>query len=198
MERELKIVVSLTLVFFIFGLTQFFATRAFITPIFLNYTLATFLAFVFFFMNLKTKNSWLLILYAVGLGLFSLGDEMTYGLLIYYTEWTWVDPIIESLWFVYLAFGLFFGAMLVASVLLFRIQKNRSLLILFLLLITSCISMYPFGLFLWQILLMSSFFIIFFIVSQKIHSSEAKVIRVMGTQFLFLLLLDGFKYLIPA
>ena len=45
MERELKIVVSLSLVFFIFGLTQLFATQAFITPIFLNYIIAAVLAF---------------------------------------------------------------------------------------------------------------------------------------------------------
>ena len=198
MERELKIVVSVTLVFFIFGLTQFFATQAFITPIFLNYIIAAVLAFVFFFMNLKAKNSWLLLLYGIGLTFFSLGDDMTRGLIIHYTNWTWVDNLIETPWFVYLTFTLFFGSMLLSSYLFFKIQKGVLLFIIMVLLVSGCIVMYPFSQFLWQILLMAAFFIIFFIFSQRQDSLEAKTLRVMGAQFLFLILLDGFKYLIPS
>jgi len=198
MERELKIVVSVGLVFFIFGLTQFFDTRAFITPIFLNYLIAGVLSLVFFFMNFKKENSYLLFTYAVGLICFSFGDDMTRYILVKYLGADFLDTLIESkefVWFVIPVFILFYGTMFWGIVLFHRQKKNIVLTLLMSVLLIGCVSIYPMQ---WpgiQFILIASFFILFFGLTQKPYSSEQSVLQVLSSQYLLLILLDGFKYL---
>ncbi|MBN4071461.1 hypothetical protein JYT72_03005 [Crocinitomix catalasitica] len=195
MERELKIVVRVGLVFFIFGLTQFFTTRAFITPIFLNYLIAGALSIVFYVMNINKEHSYLLLMYAVGLIFFSFGDDMTFSIIQEFIGSDSLDSMLETEWFVIPIFTLFYGSMLWGIVLFYRYKRNLGISLLMSALLIACVSIYPLG---WpgiQFFLITSFFILFFIQAQKLQSSEQAVLRVLSSQYLLLILLDGYKYL---
>lgn len=195
MERELKIVVSIFLVYLIFGLTQFFISASIITPIFLNFIVAGVVSLVIFLMNLKQPKSFVLLLYFVGLNCYGLGDDLSRQFIVYRTHWEWLNTLVETTWFGWVALSLFYLAIISGTVLLHLSVKNKGLTAILLTLLSVHLLLYGYELFELQFLTLSLFFVIFFIITQRSSKVQLTVIRALSAQFLLLVILEGFRYL---
>lgn len=81
MQRELNIVRFIFLTYLIFGITQYFSTAAFVTPIHYIKPILIFLALLFYILNFKKVNHFIAIYSIIAWCSYAFTDEFIIGLL---------------------------------------------------------------------------------------------------------------------
>ena len=218
MERELKIVLSVFLAYFIYALTTYLNSGSFLAPFFMTKLVLAVVAIVIAAINLRVKTSLpgsgnqlidhpdkkafitpkaaILSIYAIIMVLFALTDDLTIQLLDYWTKNTAFDRIGSSTIFLVCSFVLYLG-FLVFSVILFYRSLHQSIItgVLFLLLSGFVLS------FFWDLTVLRAislhlFFILFFVFGQRDSDLKNKALRVIAYQYLLCTLLQSFEYFI--
>lgn len=196
MERELKIVFSVFLVFFIFALTTFFNSGSFLAPFPFGKIVLVVVALILAIINLSADKEYMLWFYFLASLLFALTDEFTVLFLDHYFKTTYFDELSGSLFFLILSFILYFGFHFCA-LFLFYISTNQKLisLVLLILLIVSVFLIFT-ELAFYGTICFSIFFLLYFIVGQRDFELKNKTLRVISYQYLLLVLLGSFEYFI--
>lgn len=195
MDRELKIAVSIFLVFLIYGLTSFFQSGTFATPIFLNQIILLIVAVLFYFINREKERSVLLLLYIPVMLYSCLIDDFTVhyisskfnsNLLVDLSENFWV-----SIGFIVIHFLFWYSVTLISK----KDKDNSIVSVLQFTLLTATLILFfqPY----YQIL-RDVFFVLFgllFIygVNKKGRENDP-VFSVLSYQLLLLILLEGMEY----
>lgn len=196
MEREFKIVISIFLFFLIYGLSSFFSTGDFVSPIFLNQIILFIVAVVFYFMNRSIHESWLLIIYIPVILSACAMDVFTMSLLSKITDNPWFVEFQKSIELSWVYLIVFFGFMFFIAVFSFRKHHQILILILNILLLTATVILIfipesqvdptiPFFMFI----------ILLFFTSNRILNSESKVLTVLSNHLLLVCFLEGLEYL---
>ena len=196
MERELKIVFSVFLVFFIFALTTFFNSGSFLAPFPFGKITLVIVALILAALNLSAGKGYLLWFYFLASLVFALTDEFTVLFLDNYFNTTYFDELSGSLFFLVLSFILYFGFHFCAILLYYISWKKKFVsLILLILLVLSILLIFTD----WPIygsISFSLFFLLFFIVGQRDSELKNKTLRVISYQYLLIVLLGSFEYFI--
>ena len=193
MEKELKIVLSVFLFYFIFGLTQIFKTQAFITPVFLTSFMLLFCSLLFWLMNLKEQRAWLLII-MVGIQLsWAFSDVFFTAFISHYLPSA--TDLINSKLIGIISLSVFYLLTASTVYLLFMLKdKNKipfSVLTILLILSVFLVFTDQPVIFKFSVILFS---ITYFFFGQTGSAVETKTLRVVSYQFLLLGLLQCFEY----
>lgn len=195
MDKELKIVVSVFLVFAIYGLTSFFQSGIFATPVFLNQLVLLVVAITFYLLNSKQTQGLILLAY-VGVQVYTcLIDGFTVSYLAQKFESNSIielsDNIIFNIGFI-LVFAVFW---------IFAIYKtwtiNKSIVFTLLQLSSLILGLCFFFFFDLHLIgnLLFMFFTILWIWSHnKNQEKEHHVLNVLSYQLLLMVLLEGMEY----
>lgn len=193
MERELKIVVSVFLVYFIYGLTSFTQSGAFITPFFLSPLLFVSLALAFLVMNTKMPKAYILILHLIALTCFALVDEFVISIINRYIGEE-VAATFKSDHFALVAFLIFFSYLLFCIAFFYRLTGNKLMTVVLFSTLCAVISLFFTDLFFWQELGFQLFCLLFYVVGQRGFDLKNKTLRVVSYQMLLISLLESFEY----
>lgn len=193
MEKELKIVLSVFLFYFIFGLTQIFKTQAFITPVFLTSFILVFCSLLFWLMNLKEQRPWLLLI--------MLGIQTSWAFSdVFFTSFISqhlpaLTETVNSKTTGLISLSIFYLLNFTVVYFLFRL-KERKLIVLLILcaLLVFSVVLVLINLPLLFKLSLIIFSIVFFYFGQTGSTVETKTLRVVSYQFLLLGLLQSFEY----
>lgn len=195
MEKELKIVVSVFLFYFIFGFTQVFKTQAFITPVFLTSFILIICALLFWFMNLKESRAFLLILMVGVQFSWAFSDSFFIAFVEYY--FPMAGEIIKSKIAGIISLSVFYLMNLFSVLTLFNLKDKKITPLIFLLtpLILSVLLIFSAEpvFFKFSVILFS---LAFFFFGQTGSAVETKTLRVVSYQYLLLGLLQCFEYFI--
>ena len=195
MDKELKIVVSIFLIFLIFGLVSLSTSGTFATPVFLKHFLYLPLAILFYGINFKQKQSWLLLVYIPITLLSLLIDDFSVGLITekYHTNWLFELTSTQafSLIFIIGYFGFFF----LISYLFFLSYKKAEMLIASIILLIAVISC----LFISEYVIASGPLFLLFLGIQifslnRFSTKESTAQKVLSYQFLLIILMQSMEY----
>ena len=218
MEKELKIVLSAFLAFFIYALTTFFDSGTFLAPFFLAKLTMVLVALIIAAMNLRTRvagadpgihladfperkfmvtpKAWVLWLYFISTLFFALTDELTVQLLDYWTKGSGFNALASSP--ALLLFTFFFCAgFYVYSVILFYTSVGKTAVTV---IFAALLALFIFGLFMdltvLRTLSIDLFFILFFLFTRRDSHLKNKALRCLGYQYLLIPLLQSFEYFV--
>jgi len=196
MEKELKIVFSVFLVFFIYALTSFFNSGLFLAPYFFAKIMLVIVSLIFALINFNSSKNFLLWLYFIATSLFAITDENTIGFLNYIFNTLIFEELSNSLLFLVFSFTFYFCFHLIAILFYYLSSKQKLIsLSLLVILIFALLLIFINESFLATISL-SVFFITFFIFAQRDSDVRNKTLRVISYQYLLLVLLGMFEYFI--
>ncbi|MEO9531563.1 MAG: hypothetical protein ABJG68_14760 [Crocinitomicaceae bacterium] len=195
MDKELKIVVSIFLVFLIFGLVSLSTSRIFATPIFLKHFVYLPLAILFYGMNFKQNQSWLLLMYIPVVLLGLLIDDFSVGLLVEKYHVNWLYEITTTQVFSVIFIVGYFGFFILIAYLFFLAYRKLAILIASLVLILAVITC----LFIPDFLIASGPIFLLFLAIQifalnKYSSNESIAKKILTYQFLFIILMQSMEY----
>lgn len=193
MSRELKIVISIFLVFLIYGISSFFSLGAFVTPFFLDKFILLGVAVLFAILNYRLKNSYLLFLYIPAMLAFAMRDEFTIG---YLSEKYRSDFLIKNFnepFYLISTIGYFFGFYFVSVFHFYKVTNKRYLSAFLLFLILASVVFTGTEIHYAPDITMGLFLLSFFLIVQWIKK-DLPVLETLTSQFLLLFLLTSFEY----
>ncbi len=197
MERELKISISIFLVFFIFGLTSYFNSGSFATPVFMQHFIYVPLAILFYLLNLKSKQSYILLIYAVVCLFAFLLDEFSQQYLANKFESNYLYELTRSagfsISFLIVYFGFFVFQMF------YLLDKTKQYVVFTLQAILIAFTIYVLSseeLFYYSAISFSAFLILYVFAANKFVKSDSKVVSVLSAQFTLLFLLQICQYFV--
>ena len=196
MEKELKIVFSVFLVFFIYALTTFFNSGSFLAPFFFAKLTLVIVSLIFAFININTPKQFLLWFYVIATALFAITDENTIGFLNFFFNSTFFDDLSHSMLFLAISFIFYFCFHFTAIFLFYFSSKKKSVSFALVVLLATSLLMFFFTEFFLATISISIFFFLFFIVAQRDSELKNKTLRVISYQYLLLVLLGTFEYFI--
>lgn len=196
MYRELKIVVSVFLLFIIYGLSSFFSLGAFVTPFFFGKLILVIVSFLFLILNLRVKQSYFLFFALVTMSCLALIDDFTVQFLSERFQWESLLPFVDSLLFAYLSFGIFLGFYLTSIVIFHKAIRRNWLTFLLLGLFLATIVLFTVKMNYLQEIIFGSFLLVYFIVVNRFNHVEKNVLSIIGALFFLQFLLEIFKYLV--
>jgi hypothetical protein len=197
MERELKISVSIFLVFFIFGLTSYFNSGSFATPVFMQHFIYVPLAVLFYLMNLKSKHSFILLIYAAVCMLAFLLDEFSQQYLANKMENNVLYDVTQSASFSIIFLIIYFGFFVFQM--FYLLNKTKQYVIFSLQIILLVFTIYAIShedLFFYSGMLFSAHLILYVFAANKFMKSDSKVVSVLSAQFTLLFLLQICQYFV--
>lgn len=195
MFRELKIVVSIILVFFIYGLSSFFTLGAFVTPFFFGKLILTILSFMFFLMNLKIKQNYLLFFCFLAMLSITVVDEFSIRLFAERFGFKSVLPFANNTVTIFTTFFIYFVFFFTAIFFLQKKLTNKWGVIALLALYLG--SFYPIFIKMYSLhtYIFSVFLLLYFILTFREGFPEKSVFNILSALFLLQFSLDFFKYL---
>lgn len=195
MERELKIGITVFLVFLIYGLGTFFNSGSFVTLSLLNPIVLVILSMVFYFMNLKVRGSAYILTVAFAFILYALADPFTLEYLSLKLKLHDVIRFIDTVPFALISFILFFGILLLSVYrLLSEIDKRGLVLLPFLLLLTVVAAFFAQH-HLLQTILMMAFFMSYFVIAQRNTPDDKSAARICSIIYFVFVLLESVEFL---
>lgn len=196
MEKELKIVFSVFLVFFIYALTTFFNSGCFLAPFFFAKLTLVIVSLIFAFINFTSPKQFLLWFYVIATALFAITDENTIGFLNFVLNTTIFDELSHSTLFLVISFIFYFSFHLTAILLYYFSFKQKILSISLSGLLICSILLFFYNESFLATISISLFFLLFFVVAQRDSELKNKTLRVISYQYLLLVLLGSFEYFI--
>jgi hypothetical protein len=196
MERELKIVLSVFLAFFIYALTTWFNSGEFLAPFPFAKICLVIVALLFVVLNMRTPKYAILWLYLVCTLLFALTDEFTVQYLDYKTGLTFFNELASNYAFLVTSFLVFIGFLYFSVIFYVQTHKKPVQTSLLFLLLTGFILSFFIDLTVLRHILIHLFFILFFVFSQGDSDLKNKTLRVIAYQYLLIPLLQSFEYFI--
>jgi len=193
MERELKIVFSIFLVYLMYGIASFVDTRTLITPIFLTSTIFVIVALIFAIINRSYPKSYALILYVVAFIAFALVDDFVIGFIGRFFGPDIYRFLTGNL-FGFFAFLIFFGFLFFTVWFLYVQTRKTPAALMLLGILSACIILFFTPFFVLQEVSIQLFCLFYFIFGQRGSEPENKVLRVIAYQFLLFSLLESFEY----
>ena len=195
MDKELKIVASIFLIFLIFGLVSLSTSGTFATPVFLKHFVYMPLAILFYGMNYKQNQSWLLLMYIPVVLLGLLIDDFSVGLLVEKYHVNWLFEITTTQVFSIIFIVGYFGFFFLIAYLFFLAYQKLAILIASLVLILAVITC----LFIPDFLIASGPIFLLFLAVQifalnKYSSNESIAKKILTYQFLFIILMQSMEY----
>jgi hypothetical protein len=195
MDRELKIVVSIFLIFLIYGLTALFSGGSFATPVFINQLVLLLISVVFYVMNMKEKGAVILLFFSVLQLFMTIIDDFTVGYLSQKLELNFLYELSSSLGFNLIVMLVYFGFYYFLAGYAFKTHQSKSLLVLKIMLLSSAIGLFFIPhLSLFRDLSFFAFILLFVISVNRFSREENKVLSVVSYQMLLLFLLEGMEY----
>lgn len=193
MERELRIVISLFLVYLLYGFASLFQTGVLVTPIFLTPFVLIASAFSFALMNRKLPHVRLLFFSAIAFLFFALADEFIISLLTRAAGQKTGD-FLHSRACGIVTFMLFFAYLFYSIWFLYRTTGQKLVAGVLFCILSACITSFFTDYYLFQEISIQFFCLFYFAVGQSGHHLENKVLRVISYQFLLFSLLEAFEY----
>jgi hypothetical protein len=196
MDKELKIVISIFLVYFIFGIGSFFNSGSFTTPIFLNQLTLVAVAAAFFVMNIRLKHSILLCIFFIIQLISTFIDGFSANYLAQKFDLPIILRINESISFAIFYLIIYFGFFIFITLYLYRFSKVKWGVFSQLLLIAITLLLFSIEGYSW---LRDIFFFIyllnFYTVVNRFLKKNNQLLAVLSYQFLLLFLLESLEYL---
>lgn len=195
MDKELKIAVTIFLIFFVFGLASFINQGSFASPVFLNQFVFLFCAVLFLAFNVNKLDSILLWIYLIPVTLSFLIDHFTMGYLAEKFQNNGLLELTQTDTFsIVFLFG-YFGSFLYFSVRTFSLHKRIIILLAQLILLLSTPVLMIFTTFsIDQDMSFHLFLILSIFIINRFNTANSKGFAVLSYQFLLLLLLEGLEY----
>ncbi|MEX1003484.1 MAG: hypothetical protein WDZ35_15300 [Crocinitomicaceae bacterium] len=195
MERELKIIILIFLVFFIFGLTSLVDSGHFVTPIFLNQLVLLAVAILFYALNFRTPGAFILLIYIPVLLMSALMDGFTTAYLAQKWNLPQLIGLREMFWFslfyLLIYFGFFFTILLITYN---NIRSTWLLLVGALLLSTTITLLFVPGAEMIRDFSFFSFLLFFILMVNRKSEQNKQGMTVLSYQLLLLFLLEGMEY----
>lgn len=196
MDKELKIVFSVFLVYFIYALSSFFNQGVFLAPIILTRFAIALVALILVLNNLKQVKVYLLILYLLCTLLLICTDTFSVGYLDMKFGVNFFTTISNSFSFILFSFIFYFG-FLFYSIVHFHLESRNFLLSSILCSIIACLIFLFFtDYYLAKEILIHLFFLCYFAIIQNTSSNISKAVRLLSYQYLLLFLLESFEYFV--
>ena len=218
MEKELKIVLSVFLVFFVFALMTFFNSGTFLAPFFLNKPVMVVVALIIALINTRpiafifdnrnevvdlpeknfgsTPKVFVPWLYFIATLFFAITDDVTIQLLNHWSGNLFFDQLALSPFFLWFSF-IFYIGFYAFSIVLFYQSLGKPVMAGFLFIL---LAGFVFALFLDLTVLrqvfIHLFFIAFFVAAQGGSNLKNKSLRLIAYQYLLIPLLQSFEYFI--
>jgi hypothetical protein len=196
MYRELKIVVSVFLLFIIYGLSSFFSLGAFVTPYFFSKLILVIVSLLFFLLNFRVKKSYFLFFAFINMVCFALIDDFTVQFLSERFQLAFLLPFVNSLGFAYFSFGVFVGFYSLAMVFFHQAIQKKWLIISLILLFMATILLFIVKVPYLQEIIFGTYLLVFFIAVNRFNLLEKNVLTILSSLFLLQFLLEIFKYLL--
>ena len=195
MDKELKIAVTIFLVFLVFGIASFFNLGSFATPVFMNQFIFVIVAVSFFIMNLKAPNSWVLAIYIIICFFGLVIDEFSMGYLAEKYKNNVFLELSRSTTFSISFLVVYFGFYVFSTILLFSNTKNKGILFIQLLLIIATIFCLGLNDLPYLSPVLFSLFLLTYIYSvNSLLTRDDKVLSVLSYQYFLFLVLEGLEY----
>lgn len=196
MYRELKIVVSVFLLFIIYGLSSFFSLGAFVTPYFFSKLILVIVSLLFFLLNFRVKQSYFLFFAFITMVCLALIDDFTVQFLSDRFQLAFLLPFVNSLGFAYFSFGFFVGFYTLSMVLFHQGIQRKWLTISLILLFTATILLFIVKVPYLQEIIFGTYLLVFFIAVNRFNLLEKNVLTILSSLFLLQFLVEIFKYLV--
>lgn len=196
MYRELKIVVSVFLLFIIYGLSSFFSLGAFVTPYFFSKLILVIVSLLFFLLNFRVKKSYFLFFAFINMVCLALIDDFTVQFLSERFQLAFLLPFVNSLGFAYFSFGVFVGFYSLALVFFDQAIQKKWLTISLILLFMATILLFIVKVPYLQEIIFGTYLLVFFIAVNRFNLLEKNVLTILSSLFLLQFLLEIFKYLL--
>lgn len=197
MDRELKIVISTFLVFFIYGLTSFFSSGSFATPVFLNQLILLGIAVLFYVLNTSKKESYFLLIYVIVQAYSCLIDGFTVEFLSQKMNNNFLADLNEQYWFNYSFMVVFFTFWIVLIWKGVKVHELKAIGALQVALLVSVLVVFFISDFSWlRDVLFMSLVVTWIFSINKLAKSKHEAFTILSYQFLLLILLEGMEYLL--
>jgi hypothetical protein len=196
MERELKIVLSVFLTFFLYALSTYFSSGSFLAPFFLSKLCLVAVAVIMAVMNIRTPKSIILWCYVITTALFAITDEFTLQFLDYKMDTTYLEELTSNNDFLFASFAIYLGFYFFSVVFYLKSHKKIFQASLLFLLLTGFLLSLFIDLTVLRHVSIHLFFILFFVFAQGDSDLKNKTLRVIAYQYLLIPLLQSFEYFV--
>ncbi len=195
MDKELKIAITIFLIFFVFGIASYLNQGSFASPVFMNQFVFLGTAILFLVINLKVKDVIVLWLYLSSCVMSFLIDHFTMGYLAEKMQNNWLLDLTQSTTFSVLFLVIYFGVFIIISFYFLRIHKKVLAFIvqLILLLITVIFMLFTQNS-IDQDVCFHLFLILSILLINRLNINASKGFAVLSYQFLLLFLLESLEY----
>lgn len=195
MHRELRIAISISLIFFIYGLSSLFSLGGFVTPFFLSKLILVIVSLTFLLMNVRLKSV-LLIMAVLAMSIGALMDSFTINFLSEKMHSAALYNFTNTAGFIYSSFFIYYGFFAFAVVAHYlRFKSAIQTVLLGLLFMASLVLVY-FQLYAVKEVVFHVFLLIYFISVGYAKESEKSAVTVVSYLFLLTALLEAFKYFV--
>ena len=195
MDKELKIAITIFLIFFVFGIASYINQGSFASPVFMNQFVFLGTAILFLILNLKSTDAFLLWLYLIPAILAFLIDHFTMGYLAEKYQNNSLLELTQTATFSMVFLIGYFGTFLYFIIRLFKDHKKVTLFLIQLsLLLTSIVLLLFTQYSIDQDICFHLFLIASILIINRFNTSNSKGLAVLSYQFLLLFLLEGLEY----
>ena len=195
MYRELRITISIFLIFFIYGLSSYFSLGGFVTPFFISKLILVGVSIAFLLMNLKLNKNWLLISGVFAMVSAALMDDFTVTFLAQQYGVSIIDQLANNYGMLYVTFVLYYG-FFITSALVFGKMIHKWGGVALVLMVLGSVALFIAQYYLLSELLFAAFLLFFFVFNSYKGGENENVLDVVAALFLLQLTLDSFKYLV--
>lgn len=194
MYRELKIVITIVLVYVIFGLNSLFVNGGFVTPFLYSKIILVATSVIFYFLNYRIKGKVFLVWNILAFISLALVDEFTIGYLDQLFQTNFFNEFTGNEVFIFTAFLIFQGLLFAQLYPFYNDYKNKlwTPVFLFLLILQFVFSIGGFSF--YAFITLSAFMLLYFVVNKRINREKKNVLDILSIQFLGLFLLETFKF----
>ncbi len=196
MYRELKIVISVFLLFIIYGLSSFFSLGAFVTPYFFGKLILVIVSILFLLLNLRVKQSYFLLFASITMVCLALIDDFTVQFISERFRLAFLLPFVDSLGFAYLSFAIFVGFYSASIVLFHKTLQKKWLTFSLIGLFMATILLFVVKVAHLQEIIFGIYLLIFFVAVNRFNLLEKNILSIISSLFLLQFLLEIFKYLV--
>jgi hypothetical protein len=197
MTRELKVVLTIFMVYFIYGLSSLFSLYDFVTPFFLAKITLVFVSSYFLLTHLKTAQWYVQLGFTLAMLLIALQDPFVHYL---FERWQWVSLpklVSEEVWMLstLMAYYAFFYWVIY---LYWHHFKAHVWTVAMLIILSLSITFRFNGLLLLADLIFDLFLVLYFLLIVRKETEQKVIYSVLAAQFLLIVLLEIVKYPLMA
>jgi hypothetical protein len=194
MHKELKIVITIVLVYVVFGLNSLIVNGGFVTPFLYSKFILFGTSITFLLMNLRMQGiGWLVWSFLAYLSL-TLVDEFSIGYLDQLFQTSAFDEMTGSKVFIYGALVCFYGFLFAQLIPFYTHLKHKASTVMLLCVLTVHLLLFVNGLAIYAYVVLNLYLFGYFLIFNRLFKGDKTVVDVLSAQGLGLMMLEFFKF----